>query len=68
MSGERPPAAASFFVGRGGFQHKGELGPWSGWILSYGRLGHDFDLGDACSTLTVTGSDAVAAGVTSADD
>ena len=48
MSGKRPPAAASFFVGRGGFQHKGELGPWSGWILSYGRLGHDFDLGDAC--------------------
>ena len=32
---------------RGGFQYDGELGPWSGRILSYGRLGHDFYLGDA---------------------
>lgn len=54
--------------GKRWFSAQGGIGAMEWLDLSYGRLGHDFDLGDACSTLTVTGSDAVAAGVTSADD
>ena len=53
---------------RGGFQYDGELGPWSGRILSYGRLGHDFYLGDAYGALPVAGPYAVTAGIPSADD
>ncbi len=58
--GEGPSAAAPFFVAAGGFQYDGQLRPWGGRILSYGRLGHDFNLGDADGTLAIAGAYAVA--------
>ena len=53
---------------RGGFQYDGELGPWSGRILSYGRLGHDFDLRHVSGFVAIGCPDAVASRVAATDD
>ena len=66
--GEGPSTGTAFFVAAGGFLYDGPLRPGSIRVVSYGRLGHNFNLGYADGSLANAGAYTVGPGIAAADD
>ncbi len=65
---DRVFALAAFLVRRGDAEDVRPLRPGVGGRPAFGRLGHDLELMDAGASMTVSGAEAVRAGVATADD